>query len=540
MSEAIAGSQRARGGDALGSEFAGPRRWAAQPALRNVLIVAAYYRRWLILAFLVPALLGLAAAVLATPAYVAEERLLVLLGSEYVYQPEVGQAGTGTTLDRNQIMQSEMEILQSQYLRAATVRKVGLARMYPDLAGGPIGALLRLLRLQPADSSQGDGDAHAVAEAAERLRRNLTITTVPQTNVIELAFRSSNRDLSAEVLNTLVQQYFDRRAEVFRPAHTDANAVQDRQAEERLRDAEAALARFSEQHQIASFDEQMTRLIDQQAAISTEQLDTAQTLSALQAQIATLRREVATLPHTSQLYAEAERPGPAGSADLVRLESLRNAMAEHYQPDAPQLRAVDEQLARARAAISSGQSAPTVNRVGQNPEWLTAQSHLQEAMVDLQGAMGRQTQLQRSMDAIDARLDELNTVGAQYRDLKRARDVLAETFNVYSHNREEARLADALDRGRLNNIRIVQPAVPPATGSAHRAALLGGGILVGLLFAATLLAVLNAVRQTALSVDDLERIAEVPVLVAVPFVASAGAGAMSGGRRRARAGGVTE
>jgi uncharacterized protein involved in exopolysaccharide biosynthesis len=507
---------------------ASPRAAGLRASLINLLVVAFYYRRIVLLAFAVPVAIGLYAAIVGKPVFVADERLLVLLGSEYVYQPQVGQAGSGATLDRNQIMQSELEILQSDFLRVAVVRKIGIGRLYPDL--DPATRIPSVLRMIAGTLHLGGGTqpaaqavASAEAAAAERVRRNLTVTAVAQTNVIQLSFRSTDRAMSAEVLNTLVQLYFDRRAEVFRPTDGGANGPEDQAAGQRLQAAEAALARFSDAHQIASFDEQMTRLIDQQAATSTDQLKIEQQINALKAQITTLRGQVARLPRSVQLYAEAERAATSlGSADdLVRLESTYRSLASHYQPGSPQLAVIEEQLARARAEAGRSQALSAKDdRRGQNPEWLTASTHLEEAEVELQGALGREAQLLNSMKAINARIDELTEAGAHYRDLKRARDVLAETLQVYTHNREEARLAGALDRGRLNNIRIVQPAMPPATGSGQGLILLGGGIAAGVLLALAALALLNALRETMLSATDMERELQLPVLVAIPRLPS--------------------
>ena len=496
-----------------------PRRSGVRPALRDILVVAFYYRRILVLAFLAPVLLGLAAALVSKPSYVADERLLVLLGSDYVYQPEVGQAASGITLDRNQIMQSELEILQSEFLREAVVRKIGIGKLYPDLdpSRPAVPSLLRLI-LGPAQGIATGGSGTAEAQAAERMGRNLSITAIPQTNVIQLSFRSDDRALSAEVLNTLVALYFDRRAEVFRPTFTDAGAPQDQQTEKRLQDAEAALTGFSDEHQIADFDQQMTRLLDQQAATTTTQLTTEQQINALKSEIIALRTQVARLPRSVELYAETERAPTAVASgdDLVRLESTYRTMSERYQPGAPQLAAIQEQLTRARSEAGGNQALSSKgDRQGQNPEWLAASTRLQTDEVDLQGAQGRAVQLRQSLAAINARIDDLNQAGARYRNLKRARDVLAETFSTYSHNREEARLASALDRGRLNNIRIVQPAVPPVQGTGQRAVLLASGIVAGGLLALALLAALNALRETMLSEADVERELQIPVLVAV-------------------------
>ena len=87
----------------------------------------------MIVAFIIPVLIGLAAASVTKPAYVAQARLLVLYGSEYFYRPVTGQSSSSSIpLDRNEIMLGELQVVQSQTLAIQTLQKPsGLARVYP-------------------------------------------------------------------------------------------------------------------------------------------------------------------------------------------------------------------------------------------------------------------------------------------------------------------------------------------------------------------------------------------------------------------------
>lgn len=509
-------------------------RYSVRTTLRDVLVAAFYYKRALLIAFLLPFAIGLYAAVMSQKVFVADERLLVLLGSEYVYRPEVGDAGSGNTLDRNQIMQGELEILQSEPLRVATLRKLGLGNVYPDLdakAKQPPSMLQELMAKihgrtasETADAAAATlvNDARSDAElqsiGADRLRRNLTITAVPQTNVIQMSFRHNDGVIAAEVLNTFVALYLDRRDQVFSRPHTEASDQQYMEYGQRLRTAEDALSTFSDQHHIASFDEQMSRLLDQQTTATSEQAKNSQLIASLQAQVAVLQAQVAQVPEFIQLFTDTERaPTATASADeYVRLQTERRLLASRYQPGSPQLKEADQRLAHAKAdSVQSRQLEAKGVRTGQNPAWLAAKTHLDQVSVDLQGALGQHDQIKKSVDTINQQIRDLSDAGTQYRDLRRTRDVLADTYRVYSHNREEARLSDTLDRGRLSNIRIVQAAFAPATGSAQRALLLGGGIALGLLLALAVLIVLNSLRQIMLSVEEVERALQLPVIVAV-------------------------
>ena len=68
----------------------------------------------MILAFLVIALIGAAVALRMPKTYAAHSSLLIRLSPEYVYQPKVGDAARGATPDNDQVVQSELEILQQR------------------------------------------------------------------------------------------------------------------------------------------------------------------------------------------------------------------------------------------------------------------------------------------------------------------------------------------------------------------------------------------------------------------------------------------
>ena len=101
--------------------------------IREVLTPAFYYRREALLAFLIPVLLAIVAVFLAQPVYVAQSRLLILLGDDYVFRTDVSGAA-GLSFDRAQIVHAEMEILTAKDLRTRAIQDVGLAKVYPALA----------------------------------------------------------------------------------------------------------------------------------------------------------------------------------------------------------------------------------------------------------------------------------------------------------------------------------------------------------------------------------------------------------------------
>src|ERR1700744_5844651 len=132
--------------------------------LRELLTPFFHRRRLVILAFLLPVVAALFAALLAHPVFTAESRLLILLGDDYVFRSDVAGQTPGLSFDRAQIVQAEIQILSDRDLHAAAIRQVGLAKVYPSLAGSPLGMEREQIRFDKA----------------------LTIENIPQSNVVDL------------------------------------------------------------------------------------------------------------------------------------------------------------------------------------------------------------------------------------------------------------------------------------------------------------------------------------------------------------------
>ena len=201
--------------------------WAPRPRLAPRDIPALLWReRWLMLAvFIVVAVVGVGFSFTLKTIYGAHSSVLVRLGQEYVYEPRAGDAGRGAVPDNDSILQSETEILQSDQLRMRVVQRLGVARLSP----GDARAF--------AHGSAEDREL-IVERLAAGIGKGLKIDTAPATPVIRLTYESTDPQLSAQVLNTLLEEYLlYRRTVLLTP---NAGALDD-QRQASAHDALAAL-----------------------------------------------------------------------------------------------------------------------------------------------------------------------------------------------------------------------------------------------------------------------------------------------------------
>ena len=113
--------------------------WAARPRYTPTDVGSLLWRdrRLMIVVFAVLLAIGLGVALTMKTRYPAHASLLVRLGPEYVYQPNVGDAARGAIPTNDQLVQSEVEILNSQELRRRVIDELGMAEVAPDRRGQP-------------------------------------------------------------------------------------------------------------------------------------------------------------------------------------------------------------------------------------------------------------------------------------------------------------------------------------------------------------------------------------------------------------------
>jgi succinoglycan biosynthesis transport protein ExoP len=462
------------------------------------LVRSCFYYKWpMLLAFLVPFGLGIAAALTRDPAYTAEARLLVLPGQEYTYKPELGQAPSDISMDRTQIVQSEIAIMRDAALQTKVLQEVG-----------PEAVLGRAAAAQP----------DALARGVATLTSDLNIAAVPLSNAINLTYRNRDPDVAAAVLNKLVALYLDQRRSVFDRSGGSALPDQRGQFATRLRAADDALVQFGQQHQITNLDDQITLLLRQQSDMAQQLSGLDQRVDSDAAQAVQLRAQLAKVPQSIEQFSEVSRSvgGDARSSDLARLEALHREMSRRYQDQSPQLADIDRQIAVARQQIASTPSHDfSASRQARNPLWDDLTATLTKVEADQHGADASRNSLHSTLASVQSRLDELNQAGQQYRTLRRDRDVLEDTYKSISRSAEEDKVNSQAEHDRFANVRLVQAATPPAIGTNTRRLFIVGGFALGVIAAIAVLTVLSALRQVVIDRADAERALGLPVLLTV-------------------------
>ena len=478
-----------------GASLASPRQPLRSSLTIRQLLTPAFYYRWRALAaFLIPVLFAVLAALLAHKVYTAESRLLILLGDDYVFQGVNTQA-PGQTLDSPQIMHAEMEILASAALRDETLQAVGLQRMYPGLP----------------DTASGRGEGDAAFD------HDLSIVNVPESNVIELSLRNHDPRVAADALNKLVELYVARRRQVFEQQDLASMTGQENQLDQQLATAEKAITDFSTAHGFGDYTQEFAAVQAEQAQLTTQLQAADAQLAARTATVGQLRRQAAETPDQLQLSTDLSRSQQvdAMTSTLLALQDQRREAAAKYTDGYPLVADLDKRIGQLQAEIAAAPQQQAIAHRGVNPVRQQLDTTLNDGEGDVAGLRASRAQMSQSLQQVNARLNELLTIGPEYRALVKTRDLDEDAASNLAKQVEDSQLSNILSHSRAN-VRVIQPADPPTKGTSGRIILLAAGVIAGLFAALATIVLSMAFSEVMVSPADVEQKLGLPILLAVP------------------------
>jgi len=481
-----------------------PEEEASRSSFDKREAVAAIFRhRRLAIACCVAIILGAVLAGLLLPKY--EARMKLLVKRERIDPIVAPEQGTQVQVQSNvseEEMNSEAELLKADDV----LRKVVVSNGLQAKEGGPL---------------HTGSEEEKIAEAIRHLRSKLNIDPGRKTSLISVSYESRDPQLAASVLRTLGDAYLEKHMEVNRPhgqlAFFEKQAVNTKQG---LSDAEAKLGEFAKQNGTVApqIERDITLQKLSEFKFSLEQ--TRASVRETQNRIAELTRLQATTPDritTKSSRSDNPQLLQQLKATLLNLELKRTELLTKFQPTYRVVQEVDKQIADTKASIAAEDAKPVREEVtDQNPthEWI--RSDLAKAKADLTSLQAREHVTEGSIKEYEDRAQKLEAAGLQQQDLLRTQKEEQDNYLLYSRKREEARITEALDQGKILNVAIAEKATPPAL-PAHPAWLYAMfGALAGLVFSAGLVFIAEYSDSSFRTPEELNNDLGIPVLAAIP------------------------
>lgn len=472
------------------------------PSVRELLAAVFRNVQWIALALVVPPVVAVVLAFTFPKVYQADAKLLIKPGREFMPATNMGQNQYALpSSSMAEIVKSEVEILNSKDLAEATLKKLSVASLYPDLAAVP--------------------DDVALERAVTRFEKQLRVDPIDLSTVVNVGFQSEDPGITTRVLAVLLADFQARHVSAYSGGQIEPIVAQIAAKQKDLESLDAKRIAYQNLTGAFSIPEQRASLIQQRAQVQTLLQDAQIKEGALEQQVAFLKKSKANTPKMSALETEVDPSSQSSSEALQQLMALRakeQEMLQHYQPTAPAVVQLRAQIAQAEDFVKQAQSPnASKTRTGANPllasidqQLLTAQSELTPITSQIEGYKGQ-------IANFDDQLKKLQDSELEVNNLTRQIESLTADLQNLRTNLEQARLAENMDQAKVSSVSIIDaPRLEPQPVFPKKSFFGLAGIAVGLLIASLITLLSLAFGNTIITVEGAERIFGVPVVAALP------------------------
>lgn len=345
----------------------------------------------------------------------------------------------------------------------------------------------------------------------EDLSANLDVSIVGGTDVIEILYTNPDPQVSAAVINTLVDEYRESSINTRRDEAKEAKEfllAKLPQTEAQVRQADAGLRDFLEENNIGVLEEEATSLVARSEVLAN-QISTVQSdLEATASQARSLQNKL-NLTSEQALIVGTLSQNPGVQEALLALQAVERDLASQqarYSPNSPVIRQLIAQQKSLQGflqqQISDIGNVPNVpaSMIQANPAQVTI---MQALIQDFLDSEIRYTGLQQQFNVLksyeanyQARLSSIPSLSASQRELQRRIAVAEETYQALLTRLQELQVQE---NETSYNTQVIQPAtVPSEPDSGAKTKILALGVMAGVLSAIAIIVISEVLRSKTL------------------------------------------
>ncbi|WP_044560734.1 GumC family protein [Azospirillum sp. B4] len=470
--------------------------------VRDLVLILFRYRQRALAAFGFCLGAAILVSVLMRPVHESDASVLInKFSREFTYRADAGAAAAAAlvpmTNDPEELLNTQVQLIRSRDVIIATVKKVGLDRLYPALA-------------------KSDPDKVNWDKVVDRFSDALG--TVPQrtSNILHLSFRHREATVAAATLDTLIQVFRDKSITVYLNSQTQFYETQVAEGHTRVDAAYKKLADFRRAHGVQAFDGQMALLLQQRLDLDSEAKRVDADLAGARQRAVELKRQIKETPPDVTAYTDREQSRVVDEArtKLLNLHLREKELSAQFTDESRQMQQLRQEIAVAEQFLKTeeGKFAGTVRRA-RNDVLTGAEQDLNRTLADTATLEGRKRDIETQIAGVDGRINTMTGSEAQRWTLERDLATAQESLKALMSRLEEARASDSLNRGRVGNIAIVQaPSMSREPVQPKPLLNLALGILAGLFLAVVAALLSEFASDTIYDPARAERLLGVPAL----------------------------
>lgn len=391
--------------------------------------------------------------------------------------------------------------------------------------------LVRQLHDELETQAATDPDGAFSVPTLVQLEQRLSASRKPQSNVVEIGYRSSDPDFAIHVVNTMVGIYMKAHIE----AHKVIGALSffDREtqtAKERFVQADLELERFDATNGLTSVATEKDNMLRQRAQLESDLRRTEARVTELTTQVAAVEAELEYIPEQEAVETDLI-PNPLLSylrQNGARLEMERERLLQLYTPQHRLVVDVETELAALRSQIA-GQEGTVVGRkkMAQTPTRRRLQEDLLSSQAELGALEARRAMVAERITDYEGKIRVLHAKHYEVMRLRRDREEAKKRYEAVYAKYNDVKVSDAMDLAGLSSLSVIEVAAGPLDREPdYRLVTLALTTFLAILLGVSASVVVELINPVMNSDLDVRHHLDLPVLAAIP--AAPGGGGLGG------------
>jgi succinoglycan biosynthesis transport protein ExoP len=459
-------------------------------------------RKWTVLACLAAIFsIGAIASFKMIPIYEAAGHIAINRPDSNLVNFKDPAAGTGDYSDPSD-MDTEVSILQSDLLALQVIKTLKLDKM-PEFGGRPT--------VEPTDNLAPDPlqtDSPSTSMLLGAFRSGLRVALKPNTRIVEIRYVSTNPQLTADIVNTLVNTYVEQNFKTKFESTMQASDWLSKQLVDlqmKVETSQEKLVKYQKEHEILGADEKSNIITEKLAELNREM--TAAEAARMQKE-SLYRLVQSSDPDVVAATADALEAGGVSGSIAPLLGSLRARQADlkiqvadlstQFGPSYPKVAQLNNQLKEIDIQVQT-ELKKLVDRV--RGQYLAAQQ--QEAMLTTEFAKQKQE------------ANKLNESAIEYSLLKRDVDVNRQLYEGLLEKLKEAGVTAGLKSTNIRVVDIARRPLAPTEPNIPRNLLFA--FVLGLTSGVGLAFLLENMDNTVRTTEQAQIISGLPALGMIPM-----------------------
>lgn len=467
--------------------------------------ITAMFKRWRLVGFVIAAIVvpfNFYNLLIRQPVYSARAKVMITKDRSYAEVSPLEGTHAVSDLPNEMVVNSEIQLIRSRDL---------MRRLHDEL------------ETQSATNPEGAFPVPTVVQLEQRV----AAVRKPQSNVVEVSYRSSDADFAIHVVNTLVGLYSRYHIETHKAL--GAFAFFDREAQtakEGFVQADLELERFDAAHGLTSVATEKDNMLRQRAQLEADLRRTEAQVTELTTKVAAIEAELEYIPEQEAVETEMV-PNPLLGylrQNAARLEMERERLLQLYTPQHRLVVDVETELAALRSQIA-GQEGSVVGRkkMAQTPTRRRLQEDLLTSQAELGALEARRAMLAERITDYEGKIRVLHAKHYEVMRLRRDREEAKKRYDSTLGKFNELRISEAMDLAGLSNISVIEAAAMPLEREAdYKLMSLALTTFLALLLGVSAAVVVELVNPVMNSDLDVRHHLDLPVLAAIPAAPGGG------------------